>query len=500
MSGVYDMSSTIFTAENISKSFPGVKALDNVSLHLDQGELLALLGENGAGKSTLIKIASGSLQPDSGTMTLNGRRISFQNPQEAQSAGIAVVHQELNYIEELTVAENIMMSSYPRNRYRMVDWKKIHDSAVDAMKRLGLDIDPQKKMKTCLVAEKQQIEIARALFWNARMLILDEPTSALNDMEIEKLFLCLKDIRKQGVGIIYISHKLDEIFELADRVTVFRDGQHIGTKKILQTDQNDLIQMMVGREITNLYPEKTNTPGDSVLEVEKLTSEKVRDISFSVKRGEIFGVYGLMGSGHIELGKALFGYDKILSGDIKLKGNTIKIRKSYDAVRGGFAYVPGDRKTEGLVLTHSVKHNIVTVFHELSSAGGLINTHKEEEIADKWVDSLRIKTPNSQAAAGSLSGGNQQKVVLSKWLEVDPDVLILNEPTRGIDVGSKAGIYQLLNDLCRQGLSIIMITSEMPELLAMSDRVLVVHDGRTNGFFEKEDITQTNIMSAAIGV
>lgn len=492
------MSNIIFQAKHISKSFPGVKALQDVTLDLKEGEILALLGENGAGKSTFIKVASGVYTPDEGELYLNGKKVDFYKPSDAFKAGIAVVHQELNTFPELTIAENIMLNRHPRTRFGSIDWKGMNAEAAAAMKRLELYLDPEKKMKNCLVAEKQQIEIARALFWNAKILILDEPTSSLNEVEIKKLFKYLKKISETGVSIIYISHKLEEIFEIAHRVDVLRDGFLISSTPIQETNNNALIKNMVGRDISDMYPERNRDLGDTVIEVKNLSTEKLKNISFDVRKGEIFGIYGLMGSGHLEVGKALFGYDEIPTGQIKIHGKEVQIHNSPEAVRHGLAYVPSERKTEGLILSHSVMSNIMTAHYEVSK-DHFISFRKERATAEGWFTSLRIKAPGTGTAVETLSGGNQQKVVLSRWLNVNPNILILNEPTRGIDVGAKAGIYSILNDLCKKGLAIIMITSEIPELMAMSDRVLVVSEGKQTGFFTKDDITEVHIMASAIG-
>ena len=492
------MQDIVFRAENISKSFPGVKALSNVSLDLKAGEILALLGENGAGKSTFIKIASGVYVPDEGKLFIDGKEIAFTKPSDAFEAGIAVVHQELNTFPELTIAENLMLTNFPRTRARTISWKKMNTQAASAMARLDLHLDPEKKMKDCSVAEKQQIEIARALFWKARILILDEPTSSLNDIEIEKLFACLKSISSSSVAIIYISHKLDEIFELSHRVDVLRDGCLISTTPVGHTTQKALIKDMVGRDIADMYPEREHNQGKTVLQIHNLSTSLLQDITFDVKEGEIFGIYGLMGSGHLEIGKALFGYGEIPTGEIVIDNKMVTIRNSYDAVQHGFAYVPSERKTEGLILPHSVKSNIMVVKYEVDKTK-LISKTAEKTHADTWVETFAIKTPGIETAVDTLSGGNQQKVVLSKWLHAGPRILILNEPTRGIDVGAKTGIYKILNDLCQEGLAIVMITSEIPELMAMSDRVMVVSEGKQTGMFSKDEISEVHIMASAIG-
>lgn len=492
------MVSTVFELNHIFKSFPGVKALQDVSFDLREGEIHALLGENGAGKSTLIKVATGVYQPDEGTINLSGKEMHFTNPDDAFSSGIAVVHQELNSFQDLTIAENILFRQYPKNKLGIIDWKRMIRLAKAALGKIEVDIDPEKLIKNCSVAEKQQVEIARMLFWNAKILFLDEPTSSLNELETKHLLSYLIKIKKLGVSIVYISHKLDEIFKIADRVTILRDGMKIETVEISNTTSDNLVEKMVGRTIDDLFPTHVHRIGEEVLRVEDLSTTLLKGINFNVHKGEIFGIYGLMGSGHLEIGKALFGYGEQSSGSITIAGKSVKIGTAYDAVRHGLAYVPSERKTEGLVLSHSVRSNIMIAHYEVN--GEKIASKKlESDTAARWIDSLQIKTSGQGVVTDTLSGGNQQKVVLAKWLEVNPTVLILNEPTRGIDIGAKVGIYKLLGQLCEQGVAIIMITSEMPELIAMSDRVLVVNEGESKGLFERNQLSEITIMQSIMG-
>jgi ABC-type sugar transport system ATPase subunit len=488
----------VFKASNICKSFPGVKALNNVSFELKAGEVFALLGENGAGKSTFIKVMSGIYQPDEGTMEMNGKPAAFPAPRSAFDAGISVVHQELNYVAVLSVAENIMMSNHLVNKFGMVDWKRMYAESREVLLKLNLDIDPRKIIQSCSTAEKQQIEIAKALYWKAKILILDEPTSALNNAEIENLMRYLEIVKKSGVVIVYISHKLEEIFRIADRVGVLRDGQQVGLMDVKDTTPDKLISLMVGRTIKDMYPKENNTFGDVVMKANNLGNRVLSNINFEIRTGEILGIYGLLGSGHIELGKMIFGDMPYSEGSIELEGKKVRIRSPRDALRAGIAYVPSERKTEGLVLIESVQQNIVTVHYEKEKKR-LVNMMYDKTSSAEWIQKLRIKTPSPYTPTASLSGGNQQKVVLAKWMEVNPKVLIMVDPTRGIDVGSKTEIYQLLDEFCKQGISIIMITSEMPELLAMSDRVLVMYQGRVNGEFSRNEVDQIKIVSAAIG-
>lgn len=488
----------ILKAENITKQFPGVKALDNVSLEVRENEVLALLGENGAGKSTLIKILAGVQAPNSGDIYIDGKKVKLINPVVAKNAGISVVYQELANVNELTVAENLFINRYGQKN-RMLNWHQMYEEAEKIVAEIDLHIDVHKQMGLCTVAEKQQIEIARALYENAKILILDEPTSALNDTEIHHLLENIKKLKTRGVGIIFITHKMDEIFAVSDRVTVLRDGVSVAHKNIKEITEQELIKLMVGREIKELYPQKDNQPGEVILQVNNLNNRYIHDVSFQVRQGEILGVYGLMGSGHLEVGKTLFGCYPGTEGNVKLNGKDLSLSSPKQCLKNGFAFVPSERKSEGLVQIQTVTNNLMTAYYENGKNGWMIKKKTESAIADKWIKNLFIKTPGPKALAATLSGGNQQKVVLGKWLEISPNIIIMNEPTRGIDVGSKSEIYKLLNELCKQGVSIIMITSEMPELLAMSDHVIVMHDHRVQNSFNREQLTETNIMTAAIG-
>ena len=489
--------SFVMEARGISKSFPGVKALDNVDINIHKGEVVALLGENGAGKSTLIKVLSGVYQPDEGEIYLNGNRVKFEVPLEAKLAGIGVIHQELNYVPTVSIAENIFMGNIPKKN-GFVDYKKMYAESRKIMQEVGLELDPKMDMGSCSVAQKQLIEIAKVISNNAKVIIMDEPTSALNDIEVEHLFAFIKKAKSDGISIFYISHKLDELFEVADRVVVMRDGCVTGQVMIKDATKKDLIARMVGRDLTDMYPKTLGKAGEDILEVEGLTTKWIRDVSFTAKRGEIFGIYGLMGSGHQEIGTAIFGKDILSGGKIKVKGREIKITQPRDAIAAGIAYAPAERKTDGLVLNQSVDVNISSASYSKSSSK-FVNYAKDAATGEKWIASLRIKTPSGKTLAESLSGGNQQKVVVAKWLELEPDVLILNEPTRGIDVGAKTEIYKILDDLCKQGKCVIIITSEMPELLAMSDRIMVMFEGKNAAILSREEATQENVVRYAIG-
>ena len=484
-------------AVGISKSFPGVKALSDVSVSIHKGEVVALLGENGAGKSTLIKILSGVYQADAGSMRLEGKDAHFSVPMQARQAGIAVIHQELNYVPTVSIAENIFIGNIPK-KHGFVDYKTMYARAGEIMAEVGLELDPRMPIGGCSVAQKQLIEIAKVISENVKVLIMDEPTSALNDVETQRLFQLLHRSAAQGVSIFYISHKLDELFEVADRVVVLRDGRVTGEIKIAEATKQMLISKMVGRDLTDMYPKVEARTGDVAIEVENLRTDFLKGISFSARRGEIFGIYGLMGSGHQEIGSALFGQDIIHAGAIRVGGKPAKIRDPMDAIQCGIAYVPAERKTEGLVLNQSVAINTMSAWYSRHSPF-LVNTKLDKQVTEKWIASLSTKTPSAQTIVESLSGGNQQKVVLAKWLEIEPEVLILNEPTRGIDVGAKTEIYKILDRLVSEGKCIIIITSEMPELLAMSDRILVMFEGNVSGVIDRQHADQETVVQYAIG-
>ena len=490
-------SDVVLEASGVCKSFPGVKALTDVSITLHRGEVVALLGENGAGKSTLIKVLSGIYQPDAGEIRMDGKPVHFDLPLQARDAGIGVIHQELNYVPTISIAENIFMGKLPK-KHGFVDYRTMYAESSRILKKVGLELDPRIQISACAVAQKQLIEIAKVLSADARVLILDEPTSALNDVETNYLFDLIRRASEAGIAILYISHKLEELFAIADRVVVLRDGCVTGELNIRNTNKNELIARMVGRELTDLFPKTSNPIGDVALEVDHLTTEAFQDVSFKTHRGEIFGIYGLMGSGHQEIGAALFGQIDHSAGSIRVCGKEIRIRQPMDAINNGLAYVPAERKTEGLVLNQSVEVNIASARYSRERPFWL-RRKKDAQSAQKWIEQLRIKTPSRDTVTESLSGGNQQKVILGKWLELSPDVFILNEPTHGIDVGSKSEIYRILNDLCADGKCVIIITSEMPELLSMSDEIMVMFEGRVSGYLKGSEATQEDVVRLAIG-
>ncbi|GAX90747.1 sugar ABC transporter ATP-binding protein [Effusibacillus lacus] len=495
------MTNPLLEMKGISKSFPGVKVLENVQFSLQSGEVHALMGENGAGKSTLMKILGGIYAKDQGTILIKGQRKEIASPRVAQDLGIAIIHQELNLIPDLTVAENIYLGrEFTFGKTGLIRWRVMREQARRYLSQLGMDLDPETLVGSLSVGQQQMVEIAKALSMQADILVLDEPTAALTHREIESLFGVIASLKQKGVGMIYISHRMEEIFQICDRVTVLRDGHHIGTKKTSETDMNELVRMMVGREITDRFPKVQVPLGKERLRVEGVSQKgKLHDISLTVRGGEILGIAGLMGAGRTELAKALFGAERMDSGRIVIDGEQVVIRKPVDAIRAGIALVTDDRKDEGLVLPLSVKENLSLPNLPSLSSFGFVKKRKEQELSSSTIKQLLIKTPNAEQAVESLSGGNQQKVVIGKWLATQPKILILDEPTRGVDIGAKKEIYDLMNQLAEQGVAIIMISSELPEVLGMSDRILVMHEGRITGEFTREEATQEIIMHAATG-
>ncbi len=495
------MTTYLLEMNDISKSFPGVRVLDQVTFNLTGGEVHALMGENGAGKSTLMKILGGIHRRDGGTVILKGTPCEIASPSMAQSLGIAMIHQELNLIPHLTVMENIFLGrEFTYGRSGMINWGKMRQESVRFLSQLGLSIDPGIVAGELSVGQQQMIEIAKALSMNAEILVLDEPTAALTDREIEALFTVIESLKAKGVGMIYISHRMEEIFRICDRVTVMRDGHTVGTDRVADTNIDKLVKMMVGREIKDRFPKIDVSVGEPKLEVQGLSLPgKLHDISFAVRSGEIVGIAGLMGAGRTELAKALFGVTPVRQGEIRVDGRPVAVRKPADAIRAGIALVTEDRKDEGLLLNLSVKDNISLPNLKDVSSFGFVSRSKETGISERLISQLLIKTPNGEQKVGSLSGGNQQKVVIGKWLETNPQVFILDEPTRGVDIGAKKEIYDLMNQLVSRGVAILMISSELPEVLGMSDRILVMHEGRIAGEFARGEATQENIMHCATG-
>ncbi|EGT5655542.1 sugar ABC transporter ATP-binding protein [Citrobacter braakii] len=495
------MSETFLQMSHITKRFPGVLALSNVDFALRKGEVHALLGENGAGKSTLMKILSGVYQPDEGDIIFEGQPVTFANPLSAQSAGITIIHQEFNLFPELTVEENIFIGREfcKNNRWRL-DEKQQRQAAIDILQKLNLNISPETLVADLTVAQQQMVEIAKAISVNAKILIMDEPTAALTETEIDSLFQVTRLLKEQGTGIVYISHRLEELALIADRATVMRDGQFIATVDYDAVKISDLIAMMVGRDLGNIYPRREPlAQRKPVLEVSGLTRNGVlNNTDFTLYQGEILGFAGLMGAGRTELARAIFGADPIDGGTLKLNGNVTVIKDIPDAIKQGISYLTEDRKKEGLALGLSVERNIMLGnYPEYSDRYGNVDSKRCQKTSEEQVKALRIKTPHLEQAALNLSGGNQQKIIIARWVCKDTDILIFDEPTRGIDVGAKLEIYELMNRLVAKGKSIIMISSELPEVLGMCDRILVMRNGRITGELASDDATQEKIMQYA---
>ena len=500
-------SPAILEMRDISKRYPGVVALGGVNLEISAGEVHALLGENGAGKSTLMKVLGGATQPDSGEIVFGGRPVRFQHPLEARLAGIAVVYQEFNLVPGLSAAENIFLGR-ERSQFGIVQHREQQAAAAALFERLGATINPKSLCQTLTVAEQQLVEIARALAFDVKVLVLDEPTAALTDREVECLFKVVRELRKDGIAVIYISHRLDEIFALADCVTVLRDGQRVDSRDIKDLDRAQLIELMVGRPMTDEFPQRTERHGNAalpdsnepLLTVENLNrGDRVHDVSFSVKRGEILAFAGLVGAGRTETARLIFGADRKDSGTIKLNGQPVEIRSPRDAIRAGIGLLTEDRKAEGLILSHAIRENFGLPNLGTFSKAGWINQRAEADAFAQHSERLKIKAAGPRQAAGTLSGGNQQKVVLAKWLARQCDVLIFDEPTRGIDVGAKYEIYLLIHELAAAGKAMILISSELPEVLGMADRILVMHEGRITGEIESASTaTQADIMQLAV--
>lgn len=493
------MGDVILKAIDIDKSFPGVYALKKVNFELQKGEVHALLGENGAGKSTLMKILTGIYTKDSGSITYEGNEIEFTCPKDAQQVGISIVHQELNLINHLTVAQNIYIGREMMNG-SMINDTKMNDEASKLFQLLNIDIDPAETMGNLTVGKQQMCEIAKAISREAKVIIFDEPTAALTDAEIDKLFVIIRELKAKNMGIIYITHRMDEIKVITDRLTVMRDGEYVGTKISAQCTKQDIINMMVGRVIYEEPKQKSNVPENSpvVLEVRNLNAGKmVKDVSFKLRKGEIIGFAGLMGAGRTETVRAIFGADRLDSGEIFINDKKVTINRPMDAVKYGIGYLSEDRKRYGIVLDKTISENTTMAALENFTNGIFIDCKKEAAITKKYVDDLKTKTPGIEAYVKNLSGGNQQKVVIAKWLVRNCDILIFDEPTKGIDVGAKSEIYHLMNELAASGKSIIMISSELPEVLRMSDRIIVMSEGRKTTEMNIEEATQEKIMSAA---
>ncbi|MBN6188085.1 sugar ABC transporter ATP-binding protein [Aneurinibacillus sp. BA2021] len=492
---------TLIEMKGISKAFGKVSVLKDVSFSLEKGEIHALMGENGAGKSTLMKILTGIYQKDEGSIRVRGQEVNVSSPKEAEQLGIAVIHQELNIIPQLTVMENMFLGrDLCYGKTGILRTREMKKRTQAYLEKLGVHIDPDMEAGRLSIGQQQMIEIARALSLNAEVLIMDEPTAALTEREIEALFKVMRELRAQGVGIVYVSHRMEEIFAICDRISVLRDGTFVGTEAIAETDLETIVRMMVGRQLGDRFPDRETVIGEERLRVENLgDGETIANISFSARRGEVLGIAGLMGAGRTEVARALFGVSEKRQGKIFLDGKEVDIRKPDDAIAHGIAFVTEDRKGQGLVLGLSIRENIALTNLETLARNGIVSASKEARLVADMIQRLNIKASSGEQTVKSLSGGNQQKVVFGKWLGIKPKVLILDEPTRGVDIGAKKEIYHIMNQLTAEGVTILMISSELPEVLGMSDRILVMHEGRLATIMDKTQATQEKIMHAATG-
>ena len=484
---------------DVDKTFPGVHALKKASLSIRKGEVMALVGENGAGKSTLMNILSGIHQKDSGSIHFDEREMNVTCPMDSQKLGISIIHQELNLIPHFSIAENIFVGREKSKSRFFYDKQKTIEEAGKLLARVGLDADPRTVVKDLSIAQRQMVEVSKALAFNTKLIVMDEPTSSISDTEIDRLLGIIRELKANGVSVIFISHKLDEVLAIADRITVLRDGEVVGVLEAEGCTEDAIIQMMIGREITNIFPKLETQLGDTVFEVRNLSQGKrFADINFSLRKGEILGFAGLVGAGRSEVLQAVFGIDPSDSGEVFIEGKQVSIKTPRDAIGLGIGFVPEDRKLKGLLLGMAVKDNISLASLETVSKYGIFNFGKERGIAESFVGKLSIKTSDINQQTLHLSGGNQQKVVLSKWLAIKPKILFVDEPTRGVDVGAKKEIHALLSQLTQEGVSIIMVSSELPEILGMSDRIIVMHEGAIKGEILRKDATQHNILTMAL--
>ena len=490
----------VLTMEGISKEFPGVKALDDVNLKIRPNSVHALMGENGAGKSTLMKCLFGIYKKDSGKICLEGEEIEFKNSKEALEKGVSMVHQELNQVLQRTVMDNIWLGRYPKKEIVFVDEEKMYKDTMEIFKRLEIEIDPRSKVNRLSVSQMQMLEIAKAVSYDSKVLILDEPTSSLTENEVEHLFKIIRKLQGSGIGIVYISHKMEEITSICDEITILRDGKWVTTEKVKNLNTDQIINLMVGRDLTNRFPKKTNNPSEIIMEVENLSSKRkksIEDVSFTLHKGEILGVAGLVGSKRTDIVETIFGVMEKKSGKIKIHGKEVNIKNPKDATENGLALITEERRATGIFSMLDIKFNsIISNTKGYKSFLGLLD---DKKITDdtKWViDSMRVKTPSQKTHIGSLSGGNQQKVIIGRWLLTDPEILLMDEPTRGIDVGAKFEIYQLMINLAEKDKGIIMISSEMPELLGVTDRILVMSNGRVAGIVNTSETSQEEILKS----
>ncbi len=495
-----DKENYVLEMSGIVKEFPGVRALDNAQLFLRPGTVHALMGENGAGKSTLMKCLFGIYSKDAGDIKVNGESVAYVNPKEALEHGVSMVHQELNQVRQTRVADNIWLGRFPKKGL-VVDEKHMITETQKIFDELGIKVDPRAKIETLSVSQAQMVEIAKAVSYDAKIVVMDEPTSSLTEQEVKHLFNIIDQLRSKGVGIIYISHKMEEILKISDEVTIMRDGQWIATEPASELTTDKIIKLMVGRDLTNRFPPKTNEPGDTIMKVEHLSTvfePKIKDVSFELKKGEILGIAGLMGSGRTELVEAMFGIRKRESGTISIDGHPVDNKDAMSSIKNGFALLTEDRRQTGIFAGMDIRFNsVIAHIKAYSNKLGKLNEKRMKEDTSWVIDSMNVKTPGEKTRIGSLSGGNQQKVILGRWLLTDPEVLMLDEPTRGIDVGAKYEIYQMIIDLANKGKGVIVISSEMPELLGISDRIMVMSNGRLAGVVRAAQTSQEEILALA---
>ena len=491
------MANIILRLQDISKAFPGVQALNRASLNVYEGEVMALLGENGAGKSTMMKVLTGVYQRDSGTITYQGRQVNYHNARQAQEDGIAIIHQELNLVPKMKVFENVFLGRELKDRFG-TDVRGMVEKTRELLSLVHVDLDPREKVGALSIAQQQMVEIAKALLLDARVIVMDEPTDALPDDEVANLFAVIRRLKEQGKAIVYISHRLGEVFQICERATILRDGEFMGERLVGELDMDELIRLMVGRPLEQQYPYMEGTSKETALAVHGLSNEHIHDISFELRKGEVLGVAGLVGAGRTELAQTLYGLYPWEAGEAELLGRSFRPRNPREAIRGGLYYMTEDRKRNGLVMLMDVKANITLSSLPSILKRGAIDTRKEKALVGDYIDKIHIKTPSMRQRVGNLSGGNQQKVVLSKALMTQPEVLILDEPTRGIDVGAKKEIYLLIGELKARGKAVLMISSEMPEVLGMSDRIMVLHEGCKMGELSHDEATQEKIMELII--
>ena len=496
-----DRTKPVLALDGVTKIFPGVRALSEVSLNLFPGQVMALVGENGAGKSTVVKVLTGIYQPNKGDILLNGNPIHFSTPQSAANAGITAIHQETVLFDELSVAENIFLGHAPRSNFGLIDWPEMERRSIEILAGIGADIDPNVKLRELGIANKHLVAISRALSIDASVVIMDEPTAALSHKEIEELYELVNKLRSQGKAILFISHKFDEIFHIADRYTVFRDGQFISDGLIEDIDRANLVKMMVGRDISQIFPSRDSQLGDEILSVKNYThATEFADISFSLRKGEILGFYGLVGAGRSELMQALFGITKLISGIIRIDGDEVVIGSPADAVSNGIVYVPEDRGKQGAITDLPIFQNITLPSLDRTSKNGFIRLAEEFKLARKYTKRIDLRAASLDTNVENLSGGNQQKIVIAKWLATQPKVIIMDEPTKGIDIGSKAAVHEFMAELADQGLAVIMVSSEIPEILGMSNRVIVMREGRIVSELTDNELKPETLVQYAAGI